>query len=74
MKYKATYLKDGTVTELTAEKVHQIQTNGFGGLFKFEPINEGRTGVLPDKAAEIAGLSEEETEPETPPKSKKTPK
>lgn len=76
MKYRATHLKTGQVSILEAEKVRQIQENGFGGLFTFEAMpdkNEGKAGVWPEQVQETAE-SEEENEAEKPTKAKKTPK
>lgn len=72
MKYRVTHLKTGRVSILEAEKVRQIQENGFGGLFTFETITDKKP-----EADEWHPVAEEETEKieaEKPTKAKKTPK
>lgn len=69
MKYRVTHLKTGQVSILEADKVRQIQENGFGGLFKFETITDKKPE--PDEWHPVA---EEENEAEKPTKAKKTPK
>lgn len=55
----ATYLKTGKQHIFDEEQVQRIIANGFGGLYKFEPVEEPE--VLPEpEPPEI----EEETQPQ----------
>ena len=73
MTYRATHLKSGHVSTLSADKVRQIQENGFGHLFTFETVNDDSPAEMPEPD-ETELENPEEIEPEERPKGKKTAK
>lgn len=73
MTYRATHLKSGHVSTLSADKVRQIQENGFGHLFTFEAVNDDIPAEMPEPE-ETEPETPEEIEPEERPKGKKTAK